>query len=116
MKLDIQGSELDAIDGAEKTLPHVAALIMEVSFLECVKGAPLIAEIIQAMREKGFVPYDLFGIHYRPLDQALAQVDIVFVPTSSPLLAVKWYAQEHQRAQMNKKFIEQLKKESVWNH
>jgi hypothetical protein len=31
------------------------------------------------MKDRGFVAYDLFGAHTRPLDGALAQVDIVFV-------------------------------------
>ena len=89
---------------------------MEVSLLECMNGAPLVSQVIRALDELGFVPYDFFGFNYRPIDQALAQVDIVFLPKSSQLLANTWYAREDQRAQMNQACRERLKKYGVSLH
>jgi hypothetical protein len=34
------------------------------------------------MRERGFVAYDIFGGHTRPLDGALGQIDMAFVRES----------------------------------
>lgn len=113
LKFDIQGSELEAIAGAQYTIQQTEAVIMEVSLQECMKGTPLISDVIHVMRANGFVPYDLFGCHDRPIDDALAQVDIVFVPLDSPLFANKWYADESQRREMGKRFLQQRKSHGI---
>lgn len=107
IKLDIQGMEREALMGGSETLKSTQALIMEISLIECINYSGRFDEVIQFLSERGFVVYDLFGHNYRPYDQALAQVDILFVPESSFLRHVKWYANEQQRTQMNKKFEEQ---------
>lgn len=113
LKLDIQGAELDALAGAQKTLQATQAIVLEVSLLECMKDAPLIADVIDTMRMKRFVVYYIFGHNYRPIDNALTQVDMVFVPISSALLSNKWYADEEQRKRMNQRFQKQLKERGV---
>lgn len=107
IKLDIQGMEREALSGCGETLKSTEALILEVSLIECINGAGRLDEIIHVLSTRGFVVYDLFGNNYRPYDHALAQVDILFVPESSSLRSVKWYASEKQRNEMNKKFQEQ---------
>lgn len=82
---------------------------MEVSLIECINGSGRFDEIIQFLSVHGFVAYDIFGFNYRPYDQALAQIDIVFVPVSSPLQRIKWYANVQQRIEMNKKFQKKIK-------
>jgi hypothetical protein len=42
------------------------------------------------------VPYDVYNGHLRPLDGALAQLDLAFVPESSPLRADQRYATAEQ--------------------
>ncbi len=40
---------------------------------------------MQKLKEYGFVLYDVLSLLRRPLDQALAQLDVAFVPEASPL-------------------------------
>lgn len=60
--------------------------IIETSLIATLQGgAPEFAEILLAMKKRGFALYDIVGITRRPLDRAMAQVDAVFVPEMSPL-------------------------------
>jgi hypothetical protein len=60
--------------------------IIETSLIATLKGdAPEFADIVLAMKERGFSLYDIIGITRRPLDRAMAQVDAVFVPEMSPM-------------------------------
>jgi len=81
IKLDIQGFELEALKGAEKTFGFAEAYLLEVSLFPFsdAPGMPVIAEVIQFMLERGYVVYDFPGFLRRPLDGALGQCDICFV-------------------------------------
>ena len=79
IKVDVQGAELDALKGSEKTLKKTEVIILEVSFFKFMKGAPEFYEVICFMKEYGFVAYDILKGFYRPLDDALGQIDIIFV-------------------------------------
>jgi FkbM family methyltransferase len=85
IKLDLQGSELAALDGATECLKHAKAVLLEVSFIDFKKGMPLIGDVLSYLKGKGYVAYDVLGLWHRPLDGAMAQGDILFVPESSPL-------------------------------
>jgi FkbM family methyltransferase len=85
IKVDVQGHELAVIEGASRLLTDTDAIILEVSLFAFYEGMPQFADVIAAMRERGFVVYDIFGGYYRSLDQALGQIDLVFVRESGPL-------------------------------
>jgi len=87
IKLDLQGAELDALAGAGECLKRAKAVLLEVSFLPFEKEMPLIADVLWFMKDKGYVAYDVLGLWHRPLDGAMAQGDILFVPEESPLRA-----------------------------
>jgi FkbM family methyltransferase len=79
LKVDVQGAELIVIEGCHNILNDCEVIVLEVSLLEFLKESPQFYEVINFMHRKGFVPYDIVPGWTRPLDQALGQVDIVFV-------------------------------------
>jgi len=102
LKADTQGTELDVIAGAEGILPETAVIVLETSLFHFAAGRPDFGEVVEAMHGRGYVVYDLFGGHGRPLDGALAQVDAAFVAEDSPLRADHRYiAPEQAQAYAN---------------
>ncbi len=85
LKVDTQGSELLVIDGAAGLLDQIDVIILECSFHQFRKDAPEFNEIVVRMHQLGFACYETLEGHYRSLDNAMAQVDLVFVPNDSSL-------------------------------
>ncbi len=79
IKVDVQGAELFTLDGASQALKETEVVVLEVSLFEFMIGAPQFYEVISYMKEHDFVAYDIIHGWNRPLDNALGQVDIVFV-------------------------------------
>jgi len=104
LKLDVQGAELDVLAGATEALRQTSLLVLEVSFFEFFAGGPDFAAVVERMAAEGFALYDVLGLSYRPLDGALAQADVLFVPFDSPLRAHSLYASPDQRADQDARF------------
>lgn len=100
MKLDTQGGELDVLRGAEGILGDTEVIIMEVMMLQFLRGCGTLHEILPFMAERGFAAYDIFGNHARPLDGALAQVDMVFVKKEGRFRQSHHYATAEMRKAM----------------
>jgi FkbM family methyltransferase len=96
LKVDTQGAELLVLEGAAGILDQIDVIILEVSFHQFRQGAPEFNDIVVRMNELGFACYETLEGHYRALDNALAQVDLVFVPNDSPLRQNKAYFSEAQ--------------------
>jgi len=79
LKIDAQGAELQTLQGAERILNETEVIVMEASLFGFLQGSPQFAEIIYSLKQQGFVAYDILPTWNRPLDDALGQVDIVFV-------------------------------------
>jgi FkbM family methyltransferase len=87
LKLDLEGHELDAIAGAEWLLTRTDVLVTEVQFYEIDhNGQPTFADVVIALRDRGFHPYDIAALASRPRDGRLRLGDIVFARHGSPLL------------------------------
>jgi FkbM family methyltransferase len=90
LKLDVQGYELEVLSGAlSRTLPQTEVILMEVSLLTYNAGAPLLAEAVRFMKEKGFVAFDICSQSRRQSDKALYQIDILFTREEHPLRSAK---------------------------
>ncbi|MDX1763368.1 MAG: FkbM family methyltransferase [bacterium] len=65
LKFDIQGGELNALEGADSLL-HSSALLVytEILFNPLYEGGAIYSEIDLCLREKGFVLYDIFKPRY----------------------------------------------------
>jgi FkbM family methyltransferase len=54
IKLDIQGSELDVLRGAQRTISNCTDVILEAQHTDYNEGAPKVEEVIKYMRSIGF--------------------------------------------------------------
>ena len=59
LKMDVQGAELDILDGATKLLPSIKWVYLEISFIPCNDKAPLFGEVFDYLRNKGYRLSDL---------------------------------------------------------
>jgi FkbM family methyltransferase len=114
IKLDVQGAELQVLAGAARTLRETEAVILEVTLFGTMIGGPQFYDLVIYMKAAGFVAYDIFAVNYRPLDGALAQVDMIFVREVGPFRSSHAFATPEQREASNREmkahFAEQAKK------
>jgi FkbM family methyltransferase len=82
-KLDVQGAELDILRGAGPRLDALEAVQMEVALRPYNDGAPLIAEVLAAMEEMGFTPFDILDDIRLRKGGLLVQVDMLFLRRGS---------------------------------
>jgi FkbM family methyltransferase len=79
LKLDIQGFELHALRGAERTLLHVEAIECELSLAPLYDGQPLFPAVVAWLDERGFDLIALERAFSHPVTGRLLQLDGLFV-------------------------------------
>lgn len=77
VKLDVQGSERDVMNGGLEVIKSAKVVLLELQLVEYNKGAPMIAEMIQYMDNIGFQLFDVTELHYTP-GHVLLQIDVLF--------------------------------------
>lgn len=110
LKLDVQGAEGEALAGAAATLASAAAVVVETSFFGFYHGGTPFEELVATLQRAGLVVYDLGNLSRRPLDGALAQADVVFVPEGSPARREHVYAAPAQRAAQTAEFTAAIRR------
>jgi FkbM family methyltransferase len=103
LKIDTQGAELNVLSGYEENLRHTEFVLLEVSLFKFFERGDQLHDVIAFMKARGFVAYDICDLQYRPLDDALSQVDLVFVKEEGQFRRHHFYATFKQRQeQFNK--------------
>ncbi len=87
VKIDVQGSELDVLEGLKRHADKAEVIVLEASLWadRKARGVPTFAEIVAYMSGRGWVLYDISNIAYRPRDGAVAELDMVFCARDSAL-------------------------------
>jgi FkbM family methyltransferase len=84
LKIDVQGAELEVLEGGPRTLASCEVVQLEVAILPYNDGAPTALEVLSYMAERDFAPFDISGFS-RPNGIDLAQIDLLFTRSSSTL-------------------------------
>lgn len=84
VKVDVEGAELEVLRGAPEVLADCLAVALEVTLFDVFAGGAGFAEVVAFMAERDFVVYDVVGGFCRAGDAALYQLDLVFLPRTSP--------------------------------
>jgi hypothetical protein len=84
-KIDAQGYEVNVLQGMGQRLREIDVFLIEASPLPPYVGGPDLYAVMSLMHGQGYALYDILGMYRRPFDQALAEIDVAFVPYTSPL-------------------------------
>jgi FkbM family methyltransferase len=68
LKIDVQGSELEVLKGARRTLQDTLVVHTEVEFAPIYRNQPLFAEVDQFLRGHGFMFHSFMAMEGRPLE------------------------------------------------
>ncbi len=93
-KIDVQGAEMMVIAGMEGRMQDIDMFLIEASAIATLKDGPEVYNVVELMRRHGFVLFDVLGLVRRPLDWALAQLDLLFVREDSFLRSDRRWAEK----------------------
>ena len=89
VKLDLQGSEIRALQGASTLLKKVEMFLVEFGCLEAYVDRASPRQLLNIFYDNDYCLYDIVDCHYRPYDGALTGGDFIFVKNSSQLRSYK---------------------------
>jgi hypothetical protein len=80
VKLDVEGFELRALEGASTLLGRTELFVIEIALYR-FSGRPMLHEVVPYMAERGYFVYDIAGFIRRPYDGAVGMLDLCFSRT-----------------------------------
>lgn len=80
IKMDIQGSEVEALEGGEQTFMRADFALIECSLADYNPGSPGVEMVIHKMRDLGYDMFDALEFHRSPdlYNNCIFQIDILF--------------------------------------
>ena len=79
IKIDVQGSEIDIINGGIDIIKNAKGVLMEISLVEYNQNAPVKEFVYEYMSNIGFIPIETIGNINHPITHELIQKDILFL-------------------------------------
>jgi len=89
VKLDLQGAEIRALDGAVSLLKSVEMFLVEFGCLNAYVDRATPRQLLEIFYDNDYCLYDIVECHYRPYDGALTGGDFIFVKNYSQLRSYK---------------------------
>lgn len=95
LKLDLEGSERDALLGAAQLLAEerIDIVYTEIAVVPLYKGQPLLEDLLAVMRENGYSLYNLYGFNESAVRQAVIGNATFISPRFRAALAEQWGAE-----------------------
>ncbi len=84
IKIDVQGYEMEVLQGCMRSFGKTDMFIVETSLFHPLGRRPSFYRVLEFMEAYGYAVYDLLDFKYRG-DGALAQIDVCFLRGQSPL-------------------------------
>jgi len=95
IKLDVQGYEIEVLEGWSQGFEKCQVIQCEISLLPLVEDAPLLHELVAYLYKRNFIMSDITEVIRAPSDGATWQIDTLFCPKDSPLRAERvWREKE----------------------
>jgi FkbM family methyltransferase len=79
LKLDVQGYELEALRGAQRSLPSLAGVQVELSLVPLYERAPDWTDVVAHLQQRGFQPERLEPAFVDPQTGQILQIDAAFM-------------------------------------
>lgn len=79
LKIDVQGYEINVLDGAPEFLKSTDLIIVETSFFQLYDGQPLFHDVYTKLYESGFRYHGNFDQLANPVNNQILQADAVFL-------------------------------------
>jgi FkbM family methyltransferase len=77
LKIDVQGAELEVLEGANDALERIDSVYVECSFVELYEGQPLAGQVVEFLYRGGFQFRGVYNISRDPEGNCI-QADLLF--------------------------------------
>jgi FkbM family methyltransferase len=107
LKLDVQGYEINVLQGASNLLELTEFVLMETSLIPINQGCPLFSDVVKFMTEQNFRLLD-FCSQIRRKDGALWQTDLLFIKNTSAFVPKSLLDQDLRKNHWNRRIFDFL--------